>query len=147
MKILFPVAAILVLLGIVWVLGSSTTEVMYERPSPTMPPTEVPSPTPTVKETPRSSSKQVVKQLILDTAVAYGIDGERFLATAMCESGLRTDAVGDGGRSYGIFQIHLPAHPTVSKEQAFDPKFAVDWSAKNFKKNPYMWSCYRILYG
>ncbi len=42
-------------------------------------------------------------------------------AIALAESGGRTDAVGDGGTSYGLWQIHLPAHPDVSQACALDP--------------------------
>lgn len=100
-------------------------------------PIETPTPVPTPR----------LVQLILDTAAAHKIDGERFLATARCESGLKSDAIGDGGNSYGLFQIHLPAHPNVTAEQALDPNFAVEWSAQKFKINPLIWTCYRTLYG
>lgn len=108
-------------------------------------PTATPTPEPVVKKTiPRSNP--VIEKLILDTATKYGIDGQQFLAVARCESSLRPDAVGDGGHSYGLFQIHLPAHPSVTASQALDPYFAVDWSAALFKVNPRAWTCYRILY-
>lgn len=45
------------------------------------------------------------------------------------ESGWNPSAVGDGGTSYGIFQIHLPAHPGVTADQAKDPTFAVHFMA------------------
>lgn len=43
----------------------------------------------------------------------------------MLESGLNPNAVGDNGRSFGIFQIYLNAHPDVTSTQAKDPDFAV----------------------
>lgn len=46
------------------------------------------------------------------------------LMGAKLESGWNPGAVGDGGTSFGIFQIHLPAHPNVTAEQAKDPAFA-----------------------
>jgi hypothetical protein len=56
----------------------------------------------------------------------------------------------DGTReeSYGLVQIHLPAHPTVSKDQATDPTFAIAFLVENIKAgNAKIWSCYRIVTG
>lgn len=58
-------------------------------------------------------------------------------ALAKMESGERTEAVGDNGTSYGIFQIHLPAHPTITKEQATDPEFSTYWTIDNLVRNGY----------
>jgi len=64
-----------------------------------------------------------------------------------CESEFNPNAVGDNGTSYGLAQIHLPAHPSVSKEEALDPKFAVGWMVQAFKEGKgSMWTCYRKLY-
>lgn len=41
------------------------------------------------------------------------------------ESGWNPGSVGDNGSSFGPFQIHLPAHPGVTAQQAEDPQFAV----------------------
>lgn len=47
--------------------------------------------------------------------------------------------------SWGLVQIHLVAHPDITKEQALDPLFATDFLAKNLKAgNGKMWSCYPI---
>jgi hypothetical protein len=43
----------------------------------------------------------------------------------MLESGLNVNAVGDGGKSFGPFQIYTVAHPGVSASQAKDPNWAV----------------------
>ncbi len=44
--------------------------------------------------------------------------------------------------SWGLAQIHLPAHPEVSKEQATDPEFAIDFLVKNVSEGKaYMWTC------
>jgi hypothetical protein len=49
-------------------------------------------------------------------------------------------------QSYGLVQIHLPAHPSISKEQATDPEFAVDFLAKNIAAGrASMWSCYKTV--
>ena len=61
---------------------------------------------------------------------------------AICESGLKENAVGDGGNSYGVLQIHLPSHPLVTKEQALDPLFSIQWA---YDKPPSLWTCAREL--
>lgn len=45
---------------------------------------------------------------------------------AQLESGMNPGAVGDNGKSFGIFQIYLVAHPQVTAAQAKDP----DWAAR-----------------
>jgi hypothetical protein len=66
----------------------------------------------------------------------------------MCESNLDSSMVGDNGQSYGIAQIHLPSHPNITKEQALDKQFAIEFTAKQFAKgNAKLWTCYRKLYG
>lgn len=43
-----------------------------------------------------------------------------------------TYGVGDQGTSFGPYQIHLPAHPGVTREQAEDPKWASDYMYGNY---------------
>lgn len=80
------------------------------------------------------------------TAEKNEIDSNKFLKVAICESGLNPNAVGDGGYSYGLWQIHSPSHPTVNKEMAFDVVKSTEWAAEKFKINPNIWTCYRKLY-
>lgn len=76
---------------------------------------------------------------------------ELFYETAECES--RFENVQsriiqkDGTRepSYGIFQIHLPSH-AVTKTQALDPRFNIEWAAKEFKAGrEWQWTCHRLI--
>lgn len=54
--------------------------------------------------------------------------------------------VGDTEMSFGLVQIHLPAHPDISREQAINPEFATEFLAKNIKAGRIgMWSCARDL--
>jgi hypothetical protein len=65
-----------------------------------------------------------------------------------CESQNNSKAIGDHGTSFGLSQIHLPSHKDISKAQAFDPNFAVEFMAKEMSKgNSKIWTCYRNLYG
>lgn len=80
-------------------------------------------------------------------AVKYGVPAQPIIDTLRCESRFNSDIVGDHGTSYGVAQIHLPAHQDVTKEEALNPFFAIDWTAQQFKAgNAHIWSCYRLLY-
>lgn len=45
--------------------------------------------------------------------------------------------------SWGLVQIHLPSHPMVTKQQALDPEFAVNFMAEKFSNGWTKWSCYK----
>ena len=92
------------------------------------------------------SPQKPLAQVIVEVAYLHEIDAGRFLRTAKCESSLNPSKVGDGGESFGLFQIHLPSHPTVTREMALDPMWAIEWSAEKFRINPNIWTCYRRLY-
>lgn len=81
-------------------------------------------------------------------AVKHGVDPVVFTQTLQCESGFNPDAVGDHGTSFGVAQIHLPAHPEVSRENALDPIWSIDFAVLAFKNgHANWWSCFRHLYG
>lgn len=63
-------------------------------------------------------------------AQAYGLPAEILDLIITDESSWNPHAVGDNGSSYGLAQIHLPAHPDVTQQQAQDPTFAIFWTAK-----------------
>lgn len=60
-------------------------------------------------------------QQLLQTAGMDSANAAIGAAIALAESGGRTDAVGDNGSSFGLWQIHLPAHPDVTQACALDP--------------------------
>lgn len=52
-------------------------------------------------------------------------------------------SVGDKEQSFGLAQIHLPAHTHVSKVQATNPHYAADFLARNLAVGRgSMWTCY-----
>lgn len=52
-------------------------------------------------------------------------------------------AVGDYERSFGPVQIHEPAHPEITREQANDPDFAINYLASEIAAGRgNKWSCY-----
>lgn len=103
-----------------------------------------------------------IKREIYSKAQEYGVSGWVMEQVVKCESQGSTTiqsnhvytaknvpkgySVGDREQSYGLVQIHLPAHPSVSKQQAKDPEFALDFLAKNLAGgNANWWTCYRQL--
>ena len=93
-----------------------------------------------------------VKQLSLQEqaeaiAQEHGISADVMKATIACESTWNPRAVGDGGTSFGPAQIHLPAHPHITSEQAMNPEFAMQFMASEFAAGrATKWTCYRKLY-
>lgn len=95
------------------------------------------------------------EEMISFYAQKYDVSEKRLHDTLMCESGLKSiqsripDSTGPNGQedSWGVAQIHLPDHLDINKEQAMNPEFAIDWSAKMFSLGKQrMWTCYRNLY-
>ena len=97
-----------------------------------------------------------------EKAQEYGVSAYAMSAIISCESGWNytvqsnhryTESnvpkgytVGDREQSFGLVQIHLPAHTNVTMEQATDPEFAVDFLAKNIAAGRInMWSCAKTL--
>lgn len=86
-----------------------------------------------------------IKEYADTIAAVYGL-GNDFQATLACESGWNGSAVGDNGESFGVAQIHLPAHKDISKEEALDPYWAISWAASMFAQGKAsLWTCWRHL--
>lgn len=104
--------------------------------------------------------EMTIEEYIKQVAIDHGLNVERFLYTAKCESGFnpkiqsqhtysneRYGPVGSQEQSYGLWQIHLPAHPDISKEQALDPIWSTDWAADEWVAGRQsQWSCYKDAY-
>lgn len=58
-----------------------------------------------------SMSRQDIQSMIVNIAQQEGVDPSLALAVAQQESQFNPNAVGDGGNSFGLFQIHKPSHP------------------------------------
>ena len=65
---------------------------------------------------------------------AVGVEEKLLKAVCSIESHCDSSRVGDGGKSYGAFQIYLPAHPTITKEQAMDYEWAKSWTLEHCKQ-------------
>ncbi len=67
-------------------------------------------------------------------------------AIVKCESNFKPKAIGDHGKSYGIFQINLPTHPEITKAQAKDPYWSINWAIdQQAKGNLGIWTCAKLL--
>lgn len=93
-----------------------------------------------------------IENEIDDKAVEYGVSATLMRKIIECESQgsttVQSYARRNGKRenSWGLVQIFLDAHPHITKEQALDPKFAIDFLAKNIQAGrANMWSCYRLI--
>lgn len=119
----------------------------------------VPQPT---QSLPRLLTYEQVQTLVYDSAERVGLNKalrEEMLDTILCEAptakidgvvlydseGQSNHKYKSGGReeSWGLSQIHLPAHPDITKEQATDAQWALDWTAKEFSKGrASQWTCW-----
>lgn len=88
-------------------------------------------------------------EIIANVFNAYGIADQSIdeaISVMLGESGLDESAVGDGGNSHGVFQIHLPSHPEIGKDCAGSTycaaqKMAPFW-AKGMKSRCQTWTVY-----
>ena len=114
--------------------ASTVVAPINEKPAPVVAPVEL-------KKAPRTQAN-----LIDEYSIKYGVSASLMAKIIKCESGGNPNAVGDGGQSFGLVQIHRPSHPNISKAQALNPEFAISFLAKNLslgKGN--MWTCYRMI--
>jgi len=94
-------------------------------------------------------SKEEIINLVGLYAAKYGVDEFVMQQVVFHESGYDPKNEGDyyNGKynSFGLSQIHLPSHPNVTREQAEDPHFALEFMAKNIKAGRgRMWTGYRL---
>ena len=96
-------------------------------------------------------SKECVVALINKYADQYDFDQKLALDIATCESELKTNAVGDHGKAYGIYQFHKPTFDEFSKklgekmdyhDTEDNIKLAI-WALSKDKGQH--WSCYRHI--
>lgn len=76
-------------------------------------------------------------------ADTYNVPFYEIRETIKCESGFDPLAVGKLGET-GLAQIYLKYHTDVTRAQARDPDFSVQFIAKNWKDHKEWWSCARI---
>lgn len=90
-----------------------------------------------------------ISLLITRKAFVYNVDAKILHKVIQCESNYDTNAenINKWEESHGMVQINIRAHKEITKEQATDPEFAVDYLAKNIKEGRgKMWTCYNLHY-
>lgn len=100
---------------------------------------------------PISEPEEVIENLhdkITRYALKYDIPRESLRVLVGCETAWTFSPTlqsyaryknGEREESYGLAQIHAPAHPHISYAQMIDPDFALDFIGKNWKKRHTMW--------
>lgn len=84
--------------------------------------------------------------MITQYSEEYGVSGRLMTQIINCESQGNVSAVGDHGTSFGLVQIHLSAHPNITKQQAFDAEYSIQFLARELSlKHGDSWTCYRIV--
>lgn len=97
---------------------------------------------------PKIEYSTTTAEVIIEAYAAhYGIPADPLVATLRCESDFNDKSIGDFGTSFGVAQVHLPAHKDISKAQALDPLWSINYAAQQFSLGHQdMWSCYKALY-
>ncbi len=68
------------------------------------------------------SKGRLSKKALINLATSVGFkDPKLAAAIAMAESAGIVNAIGDNGSSFGLWQIHLPAHPEYTREEMTNP--------------------------
>lgn len=89
---------------------------------------------------------QTVDDYIMDYSFKYKVSETLVRKIIKCESGFNPQAHNLTVRedSWGLSQINLKAHKNITKEQATDSKFAVNFLAENLAKGKgKMWTCWK----
>lgn len=72
-----------------------------------------------------------IQSMIVRVAKEEGVDPAIMLAIAQQESGFNPNAIGDGGKSFGLFQIYSSAHPDY--KGGTDPEANTRYATRLFK--------------
>jgi Transglycosylase SLT domain len=84
--------------------------------------------------------------IIRAAALHYGANPQDLLDTLYCESHFNAGSIHrhDGkGDSVGTAQINSHYHPEISRSEALDPIWSIEWAAQQFAAGRQKeWSCY-----
>lgn len=95
-------------------------------------------------------TKDELIQKVYHYAKIHNNNADKIIKTINCENRewdvkLQSRIINSKGEredSWGLSQIHLPSHPTITKEQAQDPDFAINFMAQHLGRDV-TWSCYK----
>jgi len=92
-------------------------------------------------KTQHTSSEFDAYKAVIEACKHHGLDNENcrldLMGIIYRETGDFTNKIGDGGKSYGVFQIHLGYHKHITVEQANDIYFATKWTLARMIHNGY----------
>lgn len=85
--------------------------------------------------------EKTISEIIDEKALQYNVSAEQLYFTLNCESSMNPKALNPHGEfSVGLSQINLQAHTSITREQAEQPLFAIDFMAKNLAQGKWkMW--------
>jgi len=138
---------VILVFAVIFTIGTEPEPIEYARAEEAIPP--IATSTPVRIEVKIDWTRERIDREIEEQAAKYGKNAEHLKKIVQCESGYDVDIQSGHmlsyGReqSFGLAQIHLPSHPTVSYEEAIDPKFAIEFLAKNYGK--VKWSCSKMI--
>ena len=96
---------------------------------------------------PLESNVVQLKAYVDSQAKAYGVNPEVASFIVQHESQWNPSQVGDSGTSFGLWQIHLPSHPNITKGQALDYRWSTQWAMKQILAgNINMWSSVKFCH-
>jgi hypothetical protein len=79
-----------------------------------------------------------------ELAIEDNLNVQDFLDTISCESGWNATIKGDQDKAEGIAQIRLDYWPSITKEKADDPYWALRFMASQWAQHhETYWSCYK----
>lgn len=95
--------------------------------------------------------ERIEKELV-SVAEKYEVSAQLMRDIIKCESNGSTTIQshhtkhGVREQSFGLVQINLPSHPSVTYDDAINPAFALDFLGKHLAEgNAKMWSCYKMV--
>ena len=90
-----------------------------------------------------SAQNATIDDIIAYNSSKYDVPARELIHIINCESGGKRSAhhLSPKEDSWGVVQINLKAHPNITKQQATDPNFSVDYLAKNIKRHKSWWTC------
>jgi hypothetical protein len=101
----------------------------------------------TATATPMVWNKKTIENEIALIAEEHKVSSAVMKTVVECESQFNRFALGDGGKSRGLVQIHKGYHPQVTDAMAYDPEYALEFLAKKLAQGKgHLWTCYRMHY-
>lgn len=101
---------------------------------------------------PKTYTKDELIQKVYYYANTYKVNPETMIRVINCENTewdtkLQSRIINQAGvreDSWGLSQIHLPSWSNITKEQATDPDFALEFMAKKLSEGKgNLWTCWR----